>query len=360
MSRTYVSAYPDLMLSISATHINPFEDKNLVPKKSPRAIASSVIVSGQPGIVKTLCLYFVHVLRLAAKLPTFFPLECYYFSGGCVEKRTAGDAIGDIALAAQSVWWLFDPKVYNIAPSGRLIGGGRFILHTTSPRKERLDWKAICLAPFAYYMELWSDAELICAYADFSTHSVLPYTDSVRLTMRRLSTTKPIAELLYAHIFLRGCNEWTLYPISLAPKFVEVHISRDDRSSTGTTQRHGSLRQTLHREHISVNADPSCYYVPSAKNQATSDAFVQERDVVPAGKKIKLFTVFQMTVVNEHDVEPAGLNWLKTNDPHACIRYIAVTPSTTEDFKLTMKMKDAELVQEWYPLLYDIDPASKR
>ncbi|KAI0686459.1 hypothetical protein BC835DRAFT_1379432 [Cytidiella melzeri] len=172
--------------------------------------------------------------------------------------------------------------------------------------------------------------------------------------MNRLFYANPIAGLIYQHRardLLQSGDELTLYPMVSILKNAELYVARDDSSGPAKTVRHGVLRRIWYNSEREVtNAEPSCYYVPAGSNQATFDAFFHESD-----QSINRFTVFQMMpLANEHDVKPDGLKWLKRIDARASIRYIAVTPSATNNLKLTMKPEDGELVQEWYQLFYDI------
>ncbi|KAI0693078.1 hypothetical protein BC835DRAFT_1093922 [Cytidiella melzeri] len=203
-------------------------------------------------------------------------------------------------------------------------------------------------------------------YLTFATHhlfrevySLLTSNDTAKsnrlyAAMNRLFYANPIAGLIYQHRardFLQSGDELTLYPMVSVLKNAELYVARDDSSGPAKTVCHGVLRRIWYNSEREVtNAEPSCYYVPAGSNQASFDAFFHERD-----QSINRFTVFQMlTTANEHDVKPDGLKWLKKIDARASIRYIAVTPSATNNLKLTMKPEDGELVQEWYQLFYDV------
>ncbi|KAI0686461.1 hypothetical protein BC835DRAFT_1309495 [Cytidiella melzeri] len=453
----------ELSLGAGPTLNNPFEDEEIVPKAPLTTVVSSVSVSGHPGIGKTLWLYFVLMLRLAAKLPTIFQPysgEYHYFHRGGFDELKDNELLDVVPRTEKCTWWLIDSTQNNFVPSVHVLNSGRFILHTASPRRDRFTWMNKVLSPFMYYMEPWSAAELICAqiarerplpestimrYAELYGHDVrkisgLSISDSgweekdwlgqaalggmnlegfvyavrhlgwfiedngyeeiltvvpddndpfknpcltfathrlfrdvydsiiagdtdksnrLYAAMSTVPFTKPIAGLVYerrAREFLQGSDEWTLYPMVSVSKITKLHISRDEsRGLGGILVRRGLQQRPLYSKREVTHAEPSCYYVPGGSNKASFDAFFYERDVEFAGKNTNpsRFTVFQMTLVDEHDVEPHGLQWLKQIDARACIRYVVVTPSTTK-LSLEVGLEHGDLVQEWYQLFYDI------
>ncbi|KAG8891391.1 hypothetical protein FRB99_003624, partial [Tulasnella sp. 403] len=127
-----------------------------------------VIVSGHPGIGKTLFLYYIPYQRLLDRKPTLLQTDnnvFYLFSdSGVQELPSSLSYLGGIVHPG--TWALVDSNVNVTMPAEAILDCRKvFIISAASPRPDRMKWRKarnqhrIC----TYYMELWTPEELVAA-----------------------------------------------------------------------------------------------------------------------------------------------------------------------------------------------------
>ncbi|KAI0042275.1 hypothetical protein FA95DRAFT_1610336 [Auriscalpium vulgare] len=128
--------------------------------KHNKYINDSLVLTGHPGIGKTLWGYFALALRLSAGLPTLWKdnNECFYILDS--EGVTKFDNSISYALwkLPRGVWFLVGP---NADVDMTLSQSGGYIIHMASPRRvDSTSWADKRLA-IHFVMRPWSLAELI-------------------------------------------------------------------------------------------------------------------------------------------------------------------------------------------------------
>lgn len=168
---------------------NPFTAPDLAAPRAPLPRAN-MILTGQPGIGvflpvhyfycieladetgKSICLFIIYVLRIAACLPTIFVFcedkllffdgnsEIFYISLAQFATNEAKHII------PSNTWILFDSNPNLIAPHVAILESGYFIVQATSPRKFCTEWKSKVCA-YKWTMKTWSLSELLIACVSF-------------------------------------------------------------------------------------------------------------------------------------------------------------------------------------------------
>ncbi|KAJ7222368.1 hypothetical protein GGX14DRAFT_663464 [Mycena pura] len=151
---------PDI--SKEATLPNPFKDPlhgHFYRRNS------ALIITGFPGIGKTLLLSVIFRLRVAAGLPTAFMR-----SADCILVYTDKQLFelanpGQIPLAVpKGAWILLDSKYSFFIPPERVVRSGLFIVEAASPRLGHMAWAGKIRGPYQFcVMEPWTLEELFTA-----------------------------------------------------------------------------------------------------------------------------------------------------------------------------------------------------
>lgn len=119
-----------------------------------------------PG--KSIFLRIILVLRLCARLPTFYqvtPSSTIFFSGrGPVVFVPNSFELYSCLKDEPSAWALFDSTRSFKEPPDDFLTSKSFIIQTPSPCTDRIDWKSKFPPVFIFCLELWTPEELICAY----------------------------------------------------------------------------------------------------------------------------------------------------------------------------------------------------
>ncbi|KAJ3508499.1 hypothetical protein NLJ89_g5717 [Agrocybe chaxingu] len=141
--------FPNPFLQVHPTDAHPY---------------SGFIVTGGPGIGKTLWLMLVLILRLHAGLPTIFqsrPNDIYFFHADgvvCVESVTT------LGKRANNVWALVDSNAALQSVDKAFFQKGAFVVQAASPKDERINWvKGMTFLPKKFILAPWSLSELIAA-----------------------------------------------------------------------------------------------------------------------------------------------------------------------------------------------------
>ncbi|KAJ7347094.1 hypothetical protein DFH08DRAFT_870239 [Mycena albidolilacea] len=124
----------------------------------------ALIITGLPGIGKTILLAVIFWLRVAAKLPTAYmtdPNVVLVYTGAHFFVLTNPTLI-PVALG-RNAWFLVDSNVRNLDPPQVVIDSGRFIVQAASPRASRTQWarknQGSGIRPFCL-MQPWTLDEL--------------------------------------------------------------------------------------------------------------------------------------------------------------------------------------------------------
>ncbi|KAJ7271220.1 hypothetical protein C8J57DRAFT_1468336 [Mycena rebaudengoi] len=122
------------------------------------------IITGLPGIGKTVLLAVIFWLRVAANLPTAYmanPNIVLVYTGADFFVLRTPDLI-PVALG-QNAWFLVDSNVANLSPPQVVINSGRFIVQAASPRDKHTEWagkyQGSGIRPFCL-MQPWTLDEL--------------------------------------------------------------------------------------------------------------------------------------------------------------------------------------------------------
>ncbi|KAF7333419.1 hypothetical protein MVEN_02357700 [Mycena venus] len=154
---------PEHMPDISEATIfpNPFLDSrqgNLYRE------FGALIITGLPGIGKTVLLAVIFWLRVAANLPTAYitdPNVVLVYTGAHFFVLHNPTLIP--AALEQNAWVLVDSNVRNLDPPQAVIDSGRFIVQAASPRASRTQWarknQGSGIRPFCL-MQPWTLDEL--------------------------------------------------------------------------------------------------------------------------------------------------------------------------------------------------------
>ncbi|KAJ7445892.1 hypothetical protein FB451DRAFT_1568005 [Mycena latifolia] len=127
---------PDI--SEATTFPNPFLD---VRQGNLYREFGALIITGLPGIGKTVFLAVIFWLRVAAHLPTAYmtdPNVTVVYTGARFFVLH-NPVLIPVALE-QDAWFLLDSNVHNMDPPQVVIDSGRFIVQATSPRASHTKW----------------------------------------------------------------------------------------------------------------------------------------------------------------------------------------------------------------------------
>ncbi|KAF8646920.1 hypothetical protein AX16_007012 [Volvariella volvacea WC 439] len=150
---------------------------SFAPRSGARPTA--FVMTGSPGIGKSIWLFFVLILRLHAKLPTVYQVSAsrlWFFShdGVSSSSSTSEGAVTDFAtyvgrdprdvwLNPFYIWGLVDSNQQLRTVSSKFSLKTVFAIQTPSPRNERMErLKKWSSRHQIFIMKLWSVAELIC------------------------------------------------------------------------------------------------------------------------------------------------------------------------------------------------------
>ncbi|KAI0038280.1 hypothetical protein FA95DRAFT_1613506 [Auriscalpium vulgare] len=130
--------------------------------KTTDSVRSGFILTGHPGIGKTLCLYFLLCLRLLAGRPTLFQhtADCVfrYRSTGVTQINFSDHP--SLYNLPDGTWILVDSNRQVKDVHKCLMESKGFIVQASLPRVERMKWRSKgCVSTFI--MRPWSLAELI-------------------------------------------------------------------------------------------------------------------------------------------------------------------------------------------------------
>ncbi|KAI9462947.1 hypothetical protein HD554DRAFT_2316226 [Boletus coccyginus] len=139
---------------------NPF----LAPNFPPEGKKPGIIVTGAPGIGKSVLLEFILHLRNLAGLPTLFVRDekrvDLFASDGVF--RYKGPLI-DRSELPPSVWVLVDSNTELVGVPEWVRNLGCFIVQAASPRPDRLHWALKEAGVSWYIMKMWSLEEVLAA-----------------------------------------------------------------------------------------------------------------------------------------------------------------------------------------------------
>ncbi|KAF8650653.1 hypothetical protein AX16_005133 [Volvariella volvacea WC 439] len=163
------------------SHCSPlYQDETSVSLASKGAESpTSFVMTGSPGIGKSIWLFFVLILRLHAKLPTIYQVDAsrlWFFShSGVISMSSAaagsiyqfveyvGEDPSHIWIDPFYVWGLVDSNQQLRSVSSQLSSDSLFTIQTPSPRSERMEWlKKLSTGYHIFILKLWTVAELIC------------------------------------------------------------------------------------------------------------------------------------------------------------------------------------------------------
>ncbi|KAI9461474.1 hypothetical protein HD554DRAFT_1512167 [Boletus coccyginus] len=140
---------------------NPFLAPNFPPKRKGRGI----IVTGAPGIGKSVLLEFILHLRNLAGLPTLFVRDerrVDLFASDGVFRYEGWSPI-DRSELPPSVWVLVDSNTDLVGVPDWVRYLGCFIVQAASPRRDRLHWAVKEVGVSWYIMKMWSLEEVLAA-----------------------------------------------------------------------------------------------------------------------------------------------------------------------------------------------------
>ncbi|KAJ7222360.1 hypothetical protein GGX14DRAFT_663393 [Mycena pura] len=129
---------------------------------------SAVIITGLPGIGKTLLLSVIFYLRVAAGLPTVFMRAADFmlvYSGHPSQQLfVLRDLISLQRAVSKGAWILLDSDRTFFTPPETLVRTGFFIVQAASPRAGRMDWAEKIRGPYQFcLMQPWTLEELFAA-----------------------------------------------------------------------------------------------------------------------------------------------------------------------------------------------------
>jgi hypothetical protein len=142
-----------------------------VMTKNDESKRKYAVVTGTPGIGKSLFLYYVFWRMIKAKKRVFFITKYVYFDGAKMWEFNSMPPRTDRQFWASDLWCLIDSANPTTIPG--LPYDDCSILLATTPRSDFLSpFRKLVPIPPVFYMPLWSRAELQCIasfYPDAST-----------------------------------------------------------------------------------------------------------------------------------------------------------------------------------------------
>ncbi|KAL5504922.1 hypothetical protein ACEPAH_7585 [Sanghuangporus vaninii] len=356
---------------------NPFKDLHI--EHSGEDEVPGVVISGTPGIGKSLFLFVLLARRLLARQTTIYQFK----SGEFVLFHATGVYHSELVkkeflFLPQHTWFLVDSNEQNFIPPPSFVetcnSSSRKIVMAASPRETRFTFYSKHKTFVTLWMEPFSEAEFIAA--------------------RKLQGRKtPIAEHALEKFFcLYGPNARAAYENAKTPddyktdiiKNIDgvdwdgiVKIVRDmgrgyfetefshlvfiarrqgkDPKECGSSIKGISIGSSmLNRatctlasvKHIVYHGDSPeekerAFYIPAADNQVSFDGWLYE----PATDHT---VILQVTVkITSHDIKPEGLQSLRSNRVD-----LVVVSDDQEGKDVNMPLRSADLIDNVYRLEY--------
>ncbi|KAK0463204.1 uncharacterized protein EV420DRAFT_1160643 [Desarmillaria tabescens] len=144
---------------VPAKYPNPFlEYKESAPK------VKGFIITGHPGIGKSIFLYYVLLLRLQASKPTILvthPEKVTVFLRRGVFSISMADFEDVIQVIPATAWCLVDTSESLKTVPAAIYNTPFFVLQATAPKRKHLEWQNKVLGVHKYIMKPFSLSELI-------------------------------------------------------------------------------------------------------------------------------------------------------------------------------------------------------
>ncbi|KAK0431672.1 hypothetical protein EV421DRAFT_1926021 [Armillaria borealis] len=161
-----------------AEYPNPFQGVESTPK------VKGFIITGHPGIGKSIFLYYVLVLRLQASKPTILvthPDKVTVFLRHGVYSILMTDFEEVIPAIPTTAWCLVDTNESLETVPAPISGTPFFILQAALPKRKHLQWANKTIGILQYVMKPFSLSELIIGYENpISSSTSLSDFDPIR------------------------------------------------------------------------------------------------------------------------------------------------------------------------------------
>ncbi|KAF8644837.1 hypothetical protein AX16_008240 [Volvariella volvacea WC 439] len=193
---------------------------------------TAFVLTGSPGIGKSIWLFFVLILRLHAGLPTVYQTSAshlWFFSHCGVSSSSSanGGVVADFAeyvgrdphnvwIDPFYIWGLVDSNQELRSVSSEFASDLLFTIQTPSPRNERMKWlKKLSTGYHIFILKLWTPAELICG--------------------RQLSRTQPLESSLVEFYRLYGASARDAYVYAFQLEKYSARVTAAMRSLNKST-----------------------------------------------------------------------------------------------------------------------------